>query len=63
MQARADYPLLDRVNLPEDLRALPEADLPKLAEELRRFLIDSVSRTGGHLSAGLGTIELTVALH
>jgi 1-deoxy-D-xylulose-5-phosphate synthase len=63
MQARTDHPLLGRVNLPEDLRALPESDLPQLAQELRHYLIETVSKTGGHLSAGLGTIELTIALH
>ncbi|MDH4133550.1 MAG: 1-deoxy-D-xylulose-5-phosphate synthase [Gammaproteobacteria bacterium] len=63
MPARASTPLLDRVNLPEDLRKLAEGELPQLAEELRHFLIDTVSRTGGHLSAGLGTVELTIALH
>ena len=56
-------PLLERINLPDDLRRLDEADLPKLAEELRHFLIDTVSNTGGHLAAGLGTVELTIALH
>jgi len=56
-------PLLDRVTLPEDLRALPESDLPQFANELRRFLIGTVSHTGGHLAAGLGTVELTIALH
>ncbi len=57
------YPLLATIDSPADLRRLPEADLPRLAQELRRFLIDSVSRTGGHLAAGLGVVELTVALH
>jgi 1-deoxy-D-xylulose-5-phosphate synthase len=56
-------PLLDRVIWPADLRALPESDLPLLAEELRRELVDAVSVTGGHLGAGLGVVELTVALH
>jgi 1-deoxy-D-xylulose-5-phosphate synthase len=56
-------PLLDRVEWPQDLRALPESDLPLLAEELRRELVDAVSVTGGHLGAGLGVVELTVALH
>jgi len=63
MPASSDYPLLDKVSLPEDLRTLPESELPRLAAELRRFLIESVSRTGGHLAAGLGTVELTIALH
>ncbi|MDQ1363592.1 MAG: 1-deoxy-D-xylulose-5-phosphate synthase, partial [Pseudomonadota bacterium] len=55
--------LLESINSPADLRALPPEKLPQLADELRRFLIRSVARTGGHLSAGLGTVELTVALH
>lgn len=58
-----NYPMLDNIDLPADLRALPAAQLKDVAQELRRFLIESVSRTGGHLAAGLGTIELTVALH
>ncbi|MGE0501577.1 MAG: 1-deoxy-D-xylulose-5-phosphate synthase [Rhizobiaceae bacterium] len=56
-------PLLDKVRFPADLRALPESDLPQVAEELRAELIDAVSLTGGHLGAGLGVVELTVALH
>jgi 1-deoxy-D-xylulose-5-phosphate synthase len=56
-------PLLDRVNTPEDLRRLPEQDLRQLADELRIETIDAVSVTGGHLGAGLGVVELTVALH
>jgi len=57
------YPLLDTINLPAELRALPRESLAQLAEELRGFLIDSVARTGGHLSSNLGTVELTIALH
>ena len=60
---RPETPLLDRVNTPEDLRALPEKDLRQLAEELRAEMIDAVSVTGGHLGAGLGVVELTTALH
>ena len=56
-------PLLDRVNTPEDLREITEAELPQLAAELRQETIDAVSITGGHLGAGLGVIELTIALH
>jgi 1-deoxy-D-xylulose-5-phosphate synthase len=56
-------PLLDRAATPETLRALPESDLPQLAAELRQETIDAVSVTGGHLGAGLGVVELTVALH
>src|SRR5215467_3182624 len=61
--ARANTPLLDKVCTPEDLRALPEGDLVQLAAELRQETIDAVSVTGGHLGAGLGVVELTVALH
>lgn len=57
------YPLLSRVNDPADLRRLSRAELGQLAAELRAFLLDSVSKTGGHLSSNLGTVELTVALH
>ncbi|MEM8798442.1 MAG: 1-deoxy-D-xylulose-5-phosphate synthase [Pseudomonadota bacterium] len=56
-------PLLDQVKFPNDLRALPAEDLKELAKELRAELIDAVSETGGHLGAGLGVVELTVALH
>ena len=59
----APYPLLERINAPADLRALDRRDLDALATELRAFLIESVSRTGGHLSSNLGTVELTLALH
>ncbi|HYA38409.1 MAG TPA: 1-deoxy-D-xylulose-5-phosphate synthase [Candidatus Methylomirabilis sp.] len=58
-----DRRLLETINSPEDLRRLAEDDLPGLAQEIRTFLIESVSRTGGHLAAGLGTVELTLALH
>ncbi len=57
------YALLERVNTPDDLRELAENELAELATELRRFLIETVSKTGGHLAAGLGTVELTIALH
>lgn len=56
-------PLLDRIRTPADLRQLPEEDLAALAAELRIDMIDAVSKTGGHLGAGLGVVELTVALH
>ena len=56
-------PLLDRVNTPEDLRRLEPAELRQLADELRQEMIDAVAQTGGHLGAGLGVVELTVALH
>ena len=57
------YPLLKTINNPADLRRLARADLDKLAAELRAYVIESVSQTGGHLSSTLGTVELTVALH
>ncbi|MGY0196306.1 1-deoxy-D-xylulose-5-phosphate synthase [Leptothrix sp. BB-4] len=57
------YPLLARIQSPRDLRALGRAELPQLALELREFILQSVSRTGGHLSSNLGTVELTIALH
>ena len=63
MNPRPQTPLLDKVRIPADLRELPESDLPQLASELRTEMIDAVSQTGGHLGAGLGVVELTVALH
>ena len=57
------YDLLLTINDPADLRKLERRQLPKLARELRQFLLDSVSQTGGHLSSNLGTVELTIALH
>ena len=57
------YSLLEQVDTPRDLRAMPVPALDRLAEELRRFMIDAVSKTGGHLSSGLGVVELTIALH
>ena len=63
MSARPDTPLLDRVNKPEDLKHLSDAELARLADELRAETISAVSETGGHLGAGLGVVELTVALH
>ena len=56
-------PLLDTVNAPEHIRALPESNLRQLADELRYETVNAVSVTGGHLGAGLGVVELTVALH
>ncbi|MBY3135569.1 1-deoxy-D-xylulose-5-phosphate synthase [Rhizobium laguerreae] len=56
-------PLLDQVNYPADLRKLEDRDLPQLAREVRDEMIDAVSRTGGHLGAGLGVVELTIAIH
>ena len=63
MSQTSQTPLLDQVRFPADLRKLPESDLPQLAAELRKDMIEAVSVTGGHLGAGLGVVELTVALH
>jgi deoxyxylulose-5-phosphate synthase len=57
------YRLLEQINDPADLRRLDADELPQLARELREFIISSVSRTGGHLSSNLGTVELAIALH
>ena len=62
-EASDKYPLLKSVNSPAELRQLDEKQLPELAEQLRDYLLHSVASTGGHLSAGLGTVELTIALH
>lgn len=61
--SRPATPLLDSIDSPADLRALDEKLLPQLAEELRAFLLFSVGQTGGHFGAGLGVVELTIALH
>jgi 1-deoxy-D-xylulose-5-phosphate synthase len=58
-----ETPLLDQVHYPSDLRKLEDRDLPQLAREVRDEMIDAVSRTGGHLGAGLGVVELTIAIH
>ncbi len=63
MNIEENYPLLNTIDLPEDVRQLPKEQLKPLAKELREFLTHSVSLSGGHFSAGLGTVELTVALH
>ena len=55
--------LLDRIEGPNDLRKLSADQLPQLAEEIRRFLVHEVSRTGGHLGPNLGVVELTIAIH
>ena len=58
-----NFQFLNSINIPEDLRKLEVQDLRTVCTEVREFLIDCVSKTGGHLGAGLGTVELTVALH
>ena len=57
------YPFLSRIESPADLRGLEEESLPDVADDLRRYLIESVATSGGHFGAGLGCVELTVALH
>ena len=59
----AHYPTLALANTPEELRTLPKDKLPQGADELRQFLLSSVSQSSGHFASGLGTVELTVALH
>lgn len=63
MTDSSTFPLLQQIHLPADLRLLDDAQLPELCRELRDYVIESVSRTGGHLGASLGTIELTAAIH
>ena len=60
---RDRYPLLSQLPTPDHLRKLPESELPAVADELRAYLIETVSQVGGHFGAGLGVVELTVALH
>ena len=55
--------MLDKIRDPKDLRAMTAEELKELAEEIRHFLIQNVAKTGGHLSANLGVVELTMALH
>ena len=57
------YELLRLIDSPADLRALPKQKLPQVCKELREYLLNSVSQSSGHLASGLGTVELTVALH
>ena len=61
--SRPDTPLLDQISSPADLKTMDPADFPDLARELRNFLLYSVGQTGGHFGAGLGVVELTIALH
>src|SRR3954451_20669565 len=60
---KSAYPLLTKLDSPADLRSLPASELGAVASELREYLINTVSQMGGHFAAGLGTVELTVALH
>lgn len=63
MSPRPHTPLLDRVTAPADLKGMSDTDLSRIADELRAETISAVSETGGHLGAGLGVVELTVAIH
>ena len=58
-----EYSYLSKIDSPDDVRSLREDELPALCEEIRRFLIEKVSKRGGHLASNLGVVELTVALH
>ena len=60
---KKNYQFLNDINFPSDLRKIPENNLQKVADEVREEMISAVSETGGHLGAGLGVVELTVALH
>src|ERR1700674_2071314 len=63
MDQVSSTPVLDRITSPADLRALSDSELRALAEEIRQFLVATVSKTGGHLGPNLGVVELTLALH
>ena len=60
---KKDYEFLDKINFPSDLKKISESKLQKVADEIRKEIIDVVSVTGGHLGASLGVVELSVALH
>ena len=60
---KQSYKFLDNINFPSDIRKLSENDLQKVSDEVRKEMISAVSETGGHLGAGLGVVELTVAIH
>jgi 1-deoxy-D-xylulose-5-phosphate synthase len=55
--------MLEKINCPQDLKKIPEDNLPQLADELRQYLIDTISQVGGHFGANLGVVELAIALH
>ena len=59
----ADYCILDQINKPNDIKKIPDKDIDALCFEIRQFLIENISKTGGHLSSNLGVVELTIALH
>ena len=58
-----EYKILDKINIPADMKNLSKKDISKLSHELRDFLLISISKTGGHLAAGLGAVDITIALH
>ena len=63
MAEYSDLKILNRIESPKDLKALSPTELGALAEEIRRYLVTTVSRTGGHLASNLGVVEMTIALH
>ena len=63
MSAKAKFPLLEQIDYPQNLRKLKKEQLYTLSKELREFILETVSNTGGHLASNLGSIELTIALH
>ena len=62
-EIQVEYKYLNNINLPADLRKLSVSELKNVSDEVREFIIDAISKTGGHLGAGLGTVELAVVLH
>ena len=60
---KSKYRLLDQVNTPDDIRTLDNGQLIQLASDIRSYILDVISKTGGHLAAGLGTVELSICLH
>ncbi len=63
MPAEMKYPILSKINYPNEIRKLELADLKQLCSDIREYLIDTISEIGGHFGGGLGTVELTVAVH
>ena len=63
MSAPSEYRYLSNINTPADLRTLPESALREVSNEVREYMVDTITKVGGHFGAGLGVVELTVALH
>ena len=63
MMKNNNYPVLDKINTPSDLKKLDNSELKLLANDIRAYILEVISQTGGHLAAGLGTVELSISLH